>query len=58
LVPYDKLEDVFTAGNAVVVTSTIHLSYFGKTAFFQVVPQKIQIMEKNVEIEDVIEDII
>jgi hypothetical protein len=58
LVPYGELDKVFKAGTAVVVTSTIHLSYFGKTAFFQVVPVKMQVIEKLTEVEEEIDEII
>jgi hypothetical protein len=58
MVPYGDLEQVFKAGTAVVVTSTIHLSYFGKTAFFQVVPVKLQVIEKLTEMEEEIDEII
>ena len=58
LVTLEDMEHVFKDGTAVLATCTMHLSYFGKTAFFQIVPCKFQVLEKTVEIEDAVEDII
>jgi hypothetical protein len=58
LVDIKDMEHVFKEGTTVLSTCTMHLSYFGKTAYFQIVPIKMQVLEKTTDTETVIEDII
>jgi hypothetical protein len=52
------MEHVFKEGTTVLATCTMHLSFYGKTAYFQIVPCKLQVLQKTTEIEEIIEDII